>query len=510
MKRGLFWLSLSFGVLGAIALLTNPFEWNLHLGPGAPGVTASLQLQPSEARAQSAEQGLESLRSQSKAFVQIAKSVRPSVVSITSERNIKVTGFPGSGFPGGDELLGRFFHGPMQGTPEVIPQQGSGSGVVVSRDGYILTNNHVVAEADKIQVTMDDGRTFDGELVGRDPKSDVAVIRVKANDLTPIQIGDSDQLEVGEWVVAVGNPFQLSSTVTAGIVSAVGRSNIGLADYEDFIQTDAAINPGNSGGALVNLEGQFVGINTAIASRSGGYQGIGFAIPSNMAKKVMDSLISRGKVVRGWIGVSLQDLTEEMAESFGLDRPQGALVGQVMDDSPASRAGIKQGDLITEFEGREVKNVRDLRLWVTGETPGTTVDLKIMRNGRTTVIPIKLGELEAEKTGVDTAEGTTKEIEPDRTTDLGLTVTDLTLRTRNQLDLPSEVDGVLITDVDPLKPAGRAGLQQGDLVLKVGDTPVSSVRSLDRALREVPRGKPALLLIRRAEAEIFVGVRMPG
>ncbi|MDM7915861.1 MAG: Do family serine endopeptidase, partial [Candidatus Eisenbacteria bacterium] len=330
---------------------------------------------------------------QSKAFVHIAKQVLPSVVTITSERTVQVTGMPGPG--GGFRFFGddffRFFN-----TPERVPQTGSGSGVIISPDGYVLTNNHVVREADQIRVTLEDGRTFDAEMVGTDPKSDVAVIRIKADDLVPARLGNSDELEVGEWVLAVGNPFQLSSTVTAGIVSAVGRSNIGLADYEDFIQTDAAINPGNSGGALVNLDGEVVGINTAIATRSGANEGVGFAIPINMASRIKDSLIHEGKVVRGWLGVNIQNLNESTAEIFGLDRPQGALVSQVVPGSPAADAGLRVRDVITEIDGRPVKDVEDLQLQVVDRAPGTRVKLTVQREGRDRTVEVKLGELEAE------------------------------------------------------------------------------------------------------------------
>ena len=315
-------------------------------------------------------------------------------------------------------------------------------------------------------------------------------------------------------MLAVGNPFQLSSTVTAGIVSAVGRSNIGLADYEDFIQTDAAINPGNSGGALVNLDGEVVGINTAIASRSGGNQGVGFAIPVNMASRIMDSLITTGKVVRGWLGVSIQNINDATAEVFGMDRPHGALVGQVESGSPAEKAGIKQGDVIVSIDGKPVKDVEDLQLKVVDIAPGTKIDLDIMRGRHEMTLPLKLGTL-PDKTdskpdeSVSPDEGQDNAETAQPSSDLGLSLENLTQQARRELDLPGNIDGVLVSDVDASKPAGTAGLQRGDIIEKVDDTPVRSVRSFADAIREVPKGKPALLLVRRGDAELFLAIRMP-
>jgi len=501
-------MALAFGVFGTIALLVHPLDWNVTFGHGNSEMQANLSIDPATARAQSAEQGLESLRSQSKAFVAIAKKVLPSVVSITSERTVQVAGLSGRDrnlrfF--GDPFLERFFQ-----APERVPQQGAGSGVIVSPDGYVLTNNHVVADAERIKVTLEDGRSFDGELVGRDPKSDVAVVRIKPNGekLQPIEMGNSDQLEVGEWVMAVGNPFQLSSTVTAGIVSAVGRSNIGLTDYEDFIQTDAAINPGNSGGALVNLDGRLVGINTAIASRNGGNMGVGFAIPINMASRIMDDLITHGKVTRGWLGVRIQNLNEDMAEIFHLDKPYGALIGSVENGSPAEKAGLEQGDLIVEMNGHEIKNTEDLRLQITAQSPGTTIDLKVIRDAKPKQISVKLGELESDQEVGPGFQGE-KESESDLTEGLGLKIDELTSTVRQQLDLPAGIEGVVVDQVDPVSAAGRAGMQRGDVILKVGNDEIDSPQAFRRALRDVGPGKAALLLIRRGEAEIFLGVRIP-
>jgi serine protease Do len=505
MKRRIVGISIAFGILGSVAILAHPLDLHLSLTRGSAGMSAGVHTAPAVAQAQTAQDGVESLRSQSKAFVSIAKKVLPSVVTIVSEKTVQVTGMPGQGGQGffADPFFGRFFQG-----PERVPETGTGSGVVVSRDGYVLTNNHVVRDADKIRVTLEDGRTFDADVVGTDPKSDVAVVKIKADGLEPAQLGNSDQLEVGEWVLAVGNPFQLSSTVTAGIVSAVGRSNIGLADYEDFIQTDAAINPGNSGGALVNLDGDVVGINTAIASRNGGNQGVGFAIPINMASRIMDSLISHGKVVRGWLGVSIQNINDTTAEIFGMDRPHGALVGQVNPGSPAEDAGIHQGDVVVSIDGKPVKDVEDLQLKIVDHAPGTSVELGILRDGKERAMTVKLGELPSdtpEKSG-DAAE---QHARSSHSSDLGLNLEELTRQIRSEMDLSPGVEGVVVTDVDPSKPAGRAGLQRGDIIMRVGNEEILSVRAFEKAVDGARRGKPVLFLVHRGDAESFLGVRIP-
>ncbi len=294
----------------------------------------------------------------------------PAVVNISTTRVVKSQGMPASPFM--DDPFFKHFFGEEFGRQFQIPRErrenSLGSGVIVSADGYIVTNAHVVEKADEIKVLLSDKREFTGKVVGSDPKSDIAVIKIKGKDLPTLNWGDSEKLEVGEYVLAIGNPFGLNSTITLGIVSAVGRANMGIEQYENFIQTDAAINPGNSGGALVNTRGELIGINTAIFSRTGGSMGIGFAIPSNMAKGVMDSLVKTGKVVRGYLGVSIQDLNAEMAKQFGLDDKQGALVSDVVAGSPADKAGIKTGDVILKFDGKEIENSTMLRHRV-AETP---------------------------------------------------------------------------------------------------------------------------------------------
>ncbi|MBK8231607.1 MAG: DegQ family serine endoprotease [Candidatus Eisenbacteria bacterium] len=503
MKRGLTAVALAFGMLGTAVLLVRPFEIKLGLEP-LREQALTLSVQEADARAESAQEGIQSLRNQSRAFVEIAKEILPAVVSINSVKTVKATGNERNGRFFGDDFFNRFFD-----QPPSFSQRGSGSGVIVDRNGYILTNNHVVANADELEVVLRDGRTFKASLIGRDEKSDVAVIKIDASELTAAEIGDSDHLEVGEWVLACGNPFQLSSTVTAGIVSAIGRTDVGLTDYEDFIQTDAAINPGNSGGALVNLDGQVVGINTAIATRTGGYQGVGFAIPINMAKQIMDSLIRDGKVVRGWMGVNIQDLNDAMTEYYGLDRPSGALVGNTTEDSPAERAGLKQGDLILEIDGEPVKNVKELRLRIAALSPGTDVRLGIMRERSRKTVTVRLAEFPgSEETG---GRQPAEEEEPNsiRPNDLGLALEDITQRWRRELDLPSTTEGAIIADIDPSGPAANAGFRPGDIVIKVGDQQIATALDVEKALRTVGKGKPVLFLIERDGSEIFLALRLP-
>ena len=319
------------------------------------------------------EKALENLKDTGKAFASVAREASPAVVFIKVEKT--VTTSPSMG-PFNDDFFKRYFGEPAPGQPQnPSPQQkhmlqGQGSGFIISSDGYILTNNHVVGDADKVLVKLLDGREFTAKTIGTDPPTDVAVIKIDAKNLPILPLGDSGKLEVGEWVLALGNPFGLSHTLTAGIISALGRSRIGIADYEDFIQTDAAINPGNSGGPLINLEGQAIGINTAIFSQSGGYMGIGFAIPINLVKEINNQLIEHGSVTRGYLGVTAQELTPELVQSFGLKDEKGALVAQVTPDSPAQKAGLKQGDMIVKFNGEPIDAIVPIPQQDSHDCPG--------------------------------------------------------------------------------------------------------------------------------------------
>src|SRR5512135_680821 len=332
----------------------------------------------------------------SRAFSEIAASISPAVVNISTTKVMRRDANPLFDDPFFD------FFNPFREfrTPKKWKEQSLGSGVIVSADGYIITNNHVVEQADEVRVTLLDKRSFKAKVIGADSKTDVAVVRIDAKDLPTVRWGDSDKLQVGEFVLAIGNPFGLSHTVTMGIISAVGRANVGIADYEDFIQTDAAINPGNSGGPLVNVRGELIGINTAIFSRSGGYQGIGFAVPSNMARLVMDQLMKEGKIVRGWLGVTIQDITPELSQKFGLKDSKGALVGDISKGSPAEKSGMMRGDVILEFNGKEVKSVGSLRNMVSQSKVGSQVKLKILRGGKQIELAALIAELPKEAAGV--------------------------------------------------------------------------------------------------------------
>jgi serine protease Do len=442
--------------------------------------------------ARAADAGTAALRQSGRAFAAVARKVSPGVVFVEVEKTVENRlaagpgGTRGDAFPG-DDLLRRFFGIPFgQMAPEERHVVGQGSGFIFSHDGLILTNNHVVGDADKVTVTLEDGRQFDAKIVGTDPHTDVAVIKIDGEDLPDLAMGDSDSLEVGEWVVAVGNPFGLSHTITAGIVSAKGRSSVGIAEYENFIQTDAAINPGNSGGPLVNLEGEVVGMNTAIFSRSGGYMGIGFAIPINMIKAISHQLVTEGKVTRGYLGVVIQDLTPALAKTFTGGEQKGVLVAQVTDDSPAAAAGLKRGDVITALDGKKVERVGDLRNRIALMAPGTTVELGVLRDGHESTISVKIGELPEDQGGALPAEHSTRLP--------GLTVENLTPDLAAQLGLQGE-SGVVVTQVEPGSAADRAGIQPGVLIREVNRREVGSVGDVTAALKATSSDENVLLLL---------------
>ena len=420
-------------------------------------------------------------------FAPVVKLVAPSVAQITTLATTKTTDFREDMM---QNPMFRFFYGPgAEGMPGRVPrsqvQKGAGSAVIVSKDGYLLTNNHVVDGADKVQVKLHDGREFEAKVVGRDPQTDVAVIKIDADGLPAIAVANSDLVEVGDLVLAVGNPFNIGQTVTSGIVSAKGRATLGL-DYEDFIQTDAAINKGNSGGALVDSQGRLIGINTAILSATGGNQGIGFAIPVNLARSVMDDLVKDGRVTRSYIGVLIQDLTPALAKQFELKEAKGALVGEVKAGGPAANAGIESGDVIVEFAGKEVTDSRHLKFTVAAEKPGSTVPVKVIRDGKAKTLKLKLQELDASKglAGAFHDQGTLN----------GVTVGDLDARTRRQFGVPSGIEGVVVTEVEPDSPAYERGLRPGDVILEINR---KEVKSADEAvaLTEKPENKTTLLRV---------------
>jgi serine protease Do len=437
-----------------------------------------------------------SLRDLNNAFIDIAKTVTPSVVTVSTERTLTLRGV--SGFPFTMDPFGDFFGNQGGRSPQrEYKQSGLGSGVIVSSEGYIMTNNHVVADADSIRVRLFDGRKLPARVIGRDERTDIAVIKVDANNLNAVKRGNSDDLQVGEMVMAIGSPLSenLAHTVTQGIVSAKGRQNVGLATYEDFIQTDAAINPGNSGGALVNLDGELVGVNSAIASQSGGFQGIGFAIPSNMAFNIMDMLVSKGKVTRGWLGILPQDIDEKMGAALKLKENQGVLIGDVTADSPAEKAGIQSGDVITAIDNEPMANASKLRTQIAQAMPGTKIKVTVLRDGKSQDIDVQLGELPADLASSNGA---------DKQELLGFTVTALTRELANQYGVDPRTQGVVISAVDRNSSAGQAGLQEGDVVRSFNRLRTPTVADFNRATSNLKKGDSILMQIERSGSRFFV------
>jgi serine protease Do len=457
-----------------------------------------------EARAAlAARQELGPARDLSAGFRAGPTALRPSVVSISSVTRARVRSSRNAqpDLPEefrdffGPDFFDRFhnFRMPRDGQE----QQGLGTGVIVSEDGYVLTNNHVVRGADEVTVTLSDDRALKAKIVGTDAKTDLAVLKIEARDLVPAALGDSDQAEVGDWVLAIGSPFGLDQTVTAGIISAKGR-HMRIAEYEDFIQTDAAINPGNSGGPLVNLQGQVIGINTAIASRSGGYQGVGFAIPSNMVTMVKDAILKQGHVQRGRLGALIQNLNEDLAKSFGYDSSKGVLVGDVLKDSPAEKAGLKTGDIVVKFNGRSVETADQLRNAVAATPPGTKAEVVFFRDGKQQKLSLTIGELEDERVAAtDSPRG-------ESPTPWGLSVQTLTPELARQLGADRDEQGVVITDVEPGSTAARVGLRPKDTIVSVGNTPVRSVREFREAVDKAGAGGGIRLQVKREDGRLFV------
>jgi serine protease Do len=398
----------------------------------------------------------------------------------------------------------RRFFGPNFGPGQRMPrgvERGLGSGVIVSHDGYILTNNHVVDSANEVKVELPDKRSFTAKVVGTDPASDLAVVKIDAKDLPTLQFGDSDAVRIGDVVLAVGNPLGVGETVTSGIISAKGRTTPGDPDaYEDFLQTDAPINHGNSGGALVNTSGQLIGINSQILTPSDGNIGLGFAIPSNMARNVMDQLIKNGTVRRAKLGVTVQGISADMASALGLSSAKGALVSNVEDGSPAAQAGIHQGDVITEYNGKPVADSNQLRNEVSSTTPGSTVTLQVVRNGKTDTVKATLGELSG------TRERSNSSSESRGQGKYGMGVQPLTPDLAEEAGVPRSTQGVLVTDVDPEGIAAESNIQAGDVIVKVNNQPVKTVQELKSAL-DRNDGKASLVLINRKGTNIFVTLK---
>ena len=456
---------------------------------------------------------INTLRRMGKAFASIAEKTSPAVVGVKSERTItrqystQESPF-GDSFPFDDDFFDRFFYRRSPREQERsprreyrIPQTRQASGFIISADGYILTNNHLVGEAEKVEVELADGRKFDAKVIGADPESDVAVIKIDAKNLPTLELADSDALEVGEWVLAIGNPFGLSQTITAGIVSAKGRSEVGLATYEDFIQTDAAINPGNSGGPLLNLDGKVVGINTAIYGAMGNI-GIGFAIPINMAKGIYPQLIESGTVERGYLGLMPQQLTFSMAEQLGLKDDKGVIISEITEGSAADKAGLKHNDVILEFNDKPVESESEFRRSVAMLKPDTQVKILVWRDGKRKTLTAKLDKrppLE-ELAGIQT--GTLEE--------LGFTVQNLTDELAERYDFKNQ-SGVIVTEVAPGSQAAQEGLSEGMLIVEVNLKPVKNTGEFNEAIEKAQKKGNVMLLVvdGRSKRRRFVELKLP-
>jgi len=446
-------------------------------------VLLGVAVQPVPARVSPEVQAtLDQMQKFSEAFAAVAAEVQPGVVAIVNKKNVRVR----VRRPVNDPVFDYFFRAPQFRQEQ--QQQSLGSGVIVSAEGYILTNHHVIAEADEIQVDLTDGRVFEARVVGTDPQSDVAVLKIAGENLPTVPFGNSDALRVGEWVLAIGNPFGLRHTVTYGIVSALGRGNLDLLDYEDFIQTDAAINPGNSGGAMVNLQGELVGINTAIFSHSGGYQGVGFAIPVNMARSLMRQIVDSGEVTRGFLDVAVEDLTPQIAAALGLNVQKGVVVLGVDAGGIAEGAGLRRGDVIVEMNGRRVAQADELRTRIAQATPGSEARLKVIQGGRTQTLRVTLGGLNRRMAQADAV--------AKREASMGIEVQELTPELARRLGYSAEA-GALLTNVRPGSPAYRSRLRRGDLILEVNNQEIRDLNDYMDALGSVQKGDTLVLLVRR-------------
>jgi serine protease Do len=495
-KKKRFYLSAAFIlVLGIVVGLVL----SSHLGV----------ISPLPAESQISSKSVDILTQLSDAQSEVAAVATPSVVNISTTRVIKSRDEgPFDLFD--DPFFRRFFGDqfPHPNIPKEHKEQSLGSGVIVSEDGYIVTNNHVIEKAQEIKVLLSNKKDYKAKLIGADPKTDIAVIKIEAKGLTALPWGDSNKLRVGEIVFAIGNPFGLNQTVTMGVIGAVGRANVGIADYEDFIQTDAAINPGNSGGALINARGELIGINTAILSRTGGYQGIGFAVPSSMARQVIDSLVKYKKVVRGWLGVSIQEVTSDLAEEFGVKDLKGALVSGVMKGSPAEKAGIKQGDVILQYNGKVVEDTGHLRNMVSQTPIGTRVKAKLLRQKKEVEVEVVIAELPkkmAEASSRNTDESEDKEEENSALS--GLVVRELTPDLAGRLGIDENEKGVVVVKVDPDSKVFEAGIRPGDVILQINQKDIGTIEDYKKAASKIRSKERVLLLIRRKGEDLFVTVK---
>jgi len=459
-----------------------------------------------------------------KVFEQVVDQVKPAVVSITSvkvfkHKQQKQRSMPQDPYHSrpnqeqerdqfrdfreffGDDFFDRFFKPRFPEGEYKI--QGLGSGVIIDGEkGYIVTNNHVIEDADELKITMGDKKEYDGKVVGADPQTDIAIIKIEGKDLPQAKLGDSDTIKVGQWAIAIGNPFGLSQTVSIGVISATGRANVGVAQYEDMIQTDAAINPGNSGGPLVNIRGEVIGINTAIFTRSGGYQGIGFAIPVNMVKVIMRDLIEKGKVTRGWLGVVIQDVDPALAKSFNVTSTEGVLITDVQENSPAKEAGLERGDIVVEYDGKPIRDVNHLRNVVAQTETGKKVKVKVVRDGKEKELTVKISEQPADLfAAVPGAVPSEK--------DLGMTVQNLTEELASRLGV-EDTSGVIVTEVQPDGPASAADIREGDIIKEVNRKKVGNVAEFKKAISAEDKEKGILLLVKRGTFSRYVIVKTKG
>ena len=487
---------------GALVLLLGMAGWGVARASQkffTPGVHISMNLaDPAEGPSRTG-------------FAPVVKAVLPDVVNISTSKVVKASeqkqfDMPDDMPPFFQQFFGRNFgpnqqFGPNSDNRSMRPrdqrEDSLGSGVIISPDGYILTNNHVVEGATDVRVTFSDKRQLKAKVIGADPKTDIAVLKVEGSGFPAITIGDSSKVQVGDYALAVGDPFGVGQTVTMGIISALNRGNLGIEDYEDFIQTDAPINPGNSGGALVNDRGELVGINTAILSHgSGGNEGIGFAIPINMARNVMSQILDHGKVNRAYLGIMVQDITPGISKAMNLKDMKGVLVGDVTPSGPASRSGVQRGDVILEVNGKPMEDSRELRNSISMMNPDSTVKLKILRNGNPTDVSVKLGDLPSDKEQAKTEGGSS-----DKALD-GVTVENLDAQSARQLGLPAAATGVVVTDINPTSSLASAGLRRGDVIQEVNHQPVRNVTQFEEAMRKA--GDHPLLLVNRQGSTLFL------
>ncbi|MEO0094706.1 MAG: DegQ family serine endoprotease [candidate division WOR-3 bacterium] len=486
----------SAGVIAGVAAIVA-FLFGLIISTGIPGIS-------NKTEASQGTVGLNPIVTEQgeSPFTRVAEMVSPAVVNISAERTVK-TGFEDFewNFRGPFEDFFRdFFKNFPRGDTKT---KTLGSGFIISEDGYVVTNHHVIKNATNIIIRLTNKKEYKGndvKIIGSDSRTDVALLKIETKERLPyLKFGDSDKIKVGDWVMAVGNPFNLEGTVTVGVISAKGRSHIPLSegpDLQNFLQTDAAINPGNSGGPLLNLQGEVIGINTAITSTSGGNIGIGFAIPINLAKNIIEELKSKGKVTRGYLGVYLEDLTEDMKNALNLSSLDGVMINEVIANSPADNAGIKEGDVIIEYDGKKVTDVQSFRIMVASTTPGRTVRLKLIRNGKEMDLKVKIGEMKEEVAGV---------VGEKQGAELGLQVVDIDSPDAKVYNISAK-KGVVVTNVESDSPAGNAGLQTGDVIISIDNKKIDDISDFKKAVKELKKGKPVIFQIQRGERKRYVAV----